>query len=687
MTTVTNGKATELITFTRGSLATVTDSDGKIKWAPHNLLLASEQFDASAWTKGTVTVTANNAVAPNGTTTADKCTASGADSFVSQTVATTVGIPYVFSIWLRSDAATSISLSADANLQACSVTTEWQLFTLSFSGASGVSDMDVRIGGYSTFSTGEIVYAWGASLTRADLGGMQANASAYPMYNPTTPKNLLGYSEDFSNAAWNKFSVTVTANATVSPNGTTTADLVADNGAVFQTGIVMQVATNYTFKVWAKGVVGGETFRFSYKDTTEVSPTQTVTTEWQLFEWTGQTAFGTDTRALRDIVGDIYFWGAQLSDSASLDAYSPNFGAAPSAAAYHGPRLDFDGSSQAARGLLVEEQRTNLLLRSAEFDNASWSKASATVSANTVTSPDGTAVADTITAAAATAAHYISQSVTWTAVVHTVSVYVKQGTQQFVQITTWDGTTARYANFDIQNGTAGSTSNASSSITAVGNGWYRVSLTTSTAQAAASGNVTVAFANSSSASANTSYATAGTETYYLFGAQVEAGSFATSYIPTAASTVTRNADVASVGVSQFPYSATEGTWVANFQTLYSGVAPSTAFFLSLDGTSSKRMLYIASGTDTAASTDGATIITATGDVTGASAKAASAYDASGRYVVSNGGTVASGTIAAGYATGTIISISLSSNAVNGHIRQITYIPRRLTNAELQSRTA
>ena len=68
----TVGKATEFITFSRGTLATVTDSDGLIKWAPHNLLLASEQFDASGWPKINVTVSANSIAAPNGTTTADK---------------------------------------------------------------------------------------------------------------------------------------------------------------------------------------------------------------------------------------------------------------------------------------------------------------------------------------------------------------------------------------------------------------------------------------------------------------------------------------------------------------------------------------------------------------------------------------------------------------------------------------
>ena len=53
-----------------------------------------------------------------------------------------------------------------------------------------------------------------ARFTGRDLGGMKANTSAYPMYNPTTPKNLLGYTEDFTNAAWNKVtSTTITATA------------------------------------------------------------------------------------------------------------------------------------------------------------------------------------------------------------------------------------------------------------------------------------------------------------------------------------------------------------------------------------------------------------------------------------------------------------------------------------------
>ena len=63
MPTTTTGVATTFIDFTRASNATVTDSDGRVKWAPHNLLTNSESFDAASWTKTLATVTANTLAA------------------------------------------------------------------------------------------------------------------------------------------------------------------------------------------------------------------------------------------------------------------------------------------------------------------------------------------------------------------------------------------------------------------------------------------------------------------------------------------------------------------------------------------------------------------------------------------------------------------------------------------------
>jgi hypothetical protein len=194
------------------------------------------------------------------------------------------------------------------------------------------------------------------------------------------------------------------------------------------------------------------------------------------------------------------------------------------------------------RGVLIEGSRTNLLLRSQEFNNASWSKADVTVSANQYTAPDGTLTMDRMLASATNAAHYVAQTVTWTAAIHCVSYFVRYVNQQYFQITTWDGTTSRYMNFDILNGTVGTGGNATGLISAVSGG-YRCVLVTSTNQAAAGGNVTATLSNSSSAAANSVINAAGTEAYGLWGAQIEAGAFPSSYIPTVAAAATRAADV------------------------------------------------------------------------------------------------------------------------------------------------
>ena len=77
-------------------------------------------------------------------------------------------------------------------------------------------------------------------------------------------------------------------------------------------------------------------------------------------------------------------------------------------------------------GLLVEAAGTNLLLQSQTFDNASWTATNATVTANSAVAPDGTLTADTVTATAAFGR--IHQFVTYTAVPHTLSVFVRKGT-------------------------------------------------------------------------------------------------------------------------------------------------------------------------------------------------------------------------------------------------------------------
>jgi len=174
-------------------------------------------------------------------------------------------------------------------------------------------------------------------------------------------------------------------------------------------------------------------------------------------------------------------------------------------------------------------------------------------------------------------------------------------------------------------------------------------------------------------------------------AQLEAGSFATSFIPTAGTAVTRSADVATMAGANFSswYNQTEGTFIANFDTLEAGTASAIRYVLAMDSSASKRVIFIDAASEAAASFDGATTVTATGDVSGPISKVASAYNGSGRALVSNGGTVATGTIAAGYATATSLNIGGlgTSNLFNGHIRGLKYYRARFANAKLQALSA
>ena len=187
-----------LITFSRGSNATLTGSNGLIQWAPNNLLTFSEQFDNAAWQKfggGVATapaVTANAGIAPDGTTTADRVQfalnggATSTDrSLLSQSATLATSFPYTYSIWVRSLSGTlSMGIGCD-NLVGntpITVTTTWQRFTVSgtATGTAGVALLQLRGGQAPTQSNAADVFIWGAQL---ELG------SAATTYNSTTVKN------------------------------------------------------------------------------------------------------------------------------------------------------------------------------------------------------------------------------------------------------------------------------------------------------------------------------------------------------------------------------------------------------------------------------------------------------------------------------------------------------------------
>ncbi len=129
----------------------------------------------------------------------------------------------------------------------------------------------------------------------------------------------------------------------------------------------------------------------------------------------------------------IYLWGAQVEVGSTATSYARNFGG------LFPPRFDYDPVTKAPRGLLVEEQRTNLLLRSEEFENVAWAKSNSSVTANAAVSPDGSADADTLAAAGANGT--VTQAVSTTAIAMTFSIHLKRKTGTGnIQITA-DGST------------------------------------------------------------------------------------------------------------------------------------------------------------------------------------------------------------------------------------------------------
>ena len=222
-------------------------------------------------------------------------------------------------------------------------------------------------------------------------------------------------------------------------------------------------------------------------------------------------------------------------------------------------RFDHDPVTGESLGLLVEESRTNLLTRSEEFNDASWGRAglhlfgSGSV-ANAIVAPDGLTTADLITENTATSQRNVQQ-VSTTIGTKTLSVFAKQGPGsrllRLVDFNLTDGAQGE-TYFNLSTGTVVS---GSGTIQAFPNGWYRCSIQTTT-------TVTSTYFISLAPSVNIfTYTGDGTSGIYIWGAQLEAGAFPTSYIPTQGSTRTRASDNASITGKNFSewYRQDEGT--------------------------------------------------------------------------------------------------------------------------------
>jgi hypothetical protein len=531
--------------------------------------------------------------------------------------------------------------------------------------------------------------------------------------------NLLLRSEEFDNASWSKTTATVTANAAIAPNGTLTADkLITDSGASggrvsVSISLVIGSATTLScfakqgetslFGLFVSDGVTGRAVDFDLATGTIsgavsaglVASIQPAGDGWYRCVATVTSPAGASGSirirqavTLNDGTSGLFIWGAQVEQSSTVGEYIPTTSTINSA-----PRFDHNPTTGESLGLLVEEQRTNLLLQSNQFDTT-WTNSNSSETASAGTAPDGTNTAWELkdTSDVSAQSHSIIQSVSFTSgTTYTFTVWMKAGTL------TEGGIAVPSAAFgailinrvNLSTGAVISTSvNSTTVVTPFANGWYRIALT-ATATATASGNVQIRPMNG-----GTTYIGAGTGTVLIWGAQLEAAAFPTSYIPTTTATVTRSADVASISGSNFSswYRQDEGTVFADYG-VGGGTQNRYPFTISDNTTNNRIALFNSSSTVLNARVTVANVATNPGNLsvfaTGASKVAIAVAAANnGAIAASNGGL----STAASPAAMPVVDrayIGLSHNGaepLNGSVKRLTYWPTRLSNSTLQSIT-
>lgn len=351
------------------------------------------------------------------------------------------------------------------------------------------------------------------------------------------------------------------------------------------------------------------------------------------------------------------------------------------------PRFDYDPITLAPKGLLIEEARTNSIAPSADFAGAFWDRSgTATVTTDQVSSPDNTQTADLFRCGATAASEVRRVGLSLAAGSHTFSVFAEKEASNFVVLQFFDATTTSFQRvwFDLNAGTVGTSASggtnialSSTKIEAYANGFYRCTITVVFTASTTTGRTGIFVSNADGLlNGNASSG------IYLWGAQLETGAFATSYIPTTTTSLTRNADAVSMTGTNFSdwYNATESSVVVQ----YGGQSSFGRAFTFSDGTTANQIWIEPTYTVRASA---ATQYTTAIPGISYPAKVSLVFKQNRFAAVANGGTVVSGT------SGNIPVVDrlyIGSNAtgagsfVNNTIAKFMYYPQALLNAEARA---
>jgi hypothetical protein len=378
--------------------------------------------------------------------------------------------------------------------------------------------------------------------------------------------NLVLRSEEFDNAAWTLSNVTVVPNNITGPDGISSADKVLETvanavHAVSQPLVKAASILQYTWTAFIRpngrdwvamycssaansagkwfnlttGTLGNDRITgvgFTIQNSSMTLMNNgfyrcqvTITSDAAVS--LNPTIIASDDGSTFSYVGDItkgfYVWGAQLEQAVYATSYIPTTTGTVTRIADAVPALLPSGTNQA--------------LQSQTFDNASWVKSASTVTANTTNAPDGTLTADSLLETIANASHFVVQTITKGAIetLYTFSAHIKGNGRDWMFLELDDTTNGAFTYFNVATGVIGTSTTFGSGFSVVGatitastNGFYRVTLTARSNTAASIRSVIC----SATADGVSTYIGDITKGLFVWGAQLEQGNIATTYVAT-----------------------------------------------------------------------------------------------------------------------------------------------------------
>ena len=547
--------------------------------------------------------------------------------------------------------------------------------------------------------------------------------------------NISRFSETFDDASWSKVAGSIVASATLPPSGYAKADKYVEDGTNAQhfvskteAGFIVglpytvtarlkpsgrtwcrfQFVNNFYFNMSGAGSVGtvsggsGTITALAdgwYLVTYTNTPSSTSTTGY-IFAQTADN----ETSYTGDGASGFFVSGYQINRGSVPTAYVPT-----TTAAVYTLAQDYDPTL--GWGLLVEPAATNLCLQSQDF-TTTWVNTNTDEPTTNNADPFGGTTADEIAATAtANQAFAIYQGFTGLTAANTAtcSVFAKVGTNATMIQLAWDsdgsGADGCFCNFNLSTGAKGTVTALAAGtataayIEAAANGFYRCTLVGKIA-AGTVGRFTISIVDLITEAVFGAANLADNDSVILFQAQVEAtassaSTVATSPIPTTTVSVTRAADKPNYLISRTPWSTGVGTFIVTYvpfdkdatHRIFGGTSGGAESFPTTYDVAATGVVHFGMrGVNDLLDTANSVVLSSIN-------KMGLVMKGGDSALVLNGGTVVTSATAYTIKAATTEFMALGyeydagTQQLNGYIKSFVYLPRRMSNAELMSRTA